>query len=49
MGVFNFDTAGDVKKIKDPAALKADRAQALKIIFKSLISASLLTTLVILL
>jgi hypothetical protein len=49
MGVFNFDTAGDVKKIKDPAALKADRAQALKIIFKSLISASLLTALVILL
>jgi hypothetical protein len=49
MGVFNFDTAGDVKKIKDPAALKADRAQALKIVLKSLVSAALLTTLVILL
>jgi hypothetical protein len=49
MGVFNFDTAGDVKKIKDPAALKADRAQALKIVLKSLLSAALLTTLVILL
>ena len=49
MGVFNFDKAGDVKKIKDPAALKADRAQALKIVLKSLASAALLTTLVILL
>ena len=49
MGVFNFDTAGDVKKIKDPSALKADRAQALKIVLKSLVSAALLTTLVILL
>ena len=49
MGVFNFDTAGDVKKIKDPAALKADRAQALKIVLKSLVSAALLTALVILL
>ena len=25
MGVFNFDSAGEVKKIKDPVALKADR------------------------
>ena len=49
MGVFNFDSAGDVKKVKDPAALKADRAQALKIVFKSLISASLMTALVVLL
>jgi hypothetical protein len=49
MGVFNFDTAGDVKKIKYPAALKADRAQALKIVLKSLVAAALLTTLVILL
>jgi hypothetical protein len=38
-----------VKKIKDPAALKADRAQAVKIVLKSLGSAALLTTLVILL
>jgi hypothetical protein len=49
MGVFNFDAAGDVKKIKDPAALRADRAQAFKIVLKSLASASLMTALVILL
>jgi len=47
MGVFNFDSAGDVKKIKDPASLKADRAQALKIVFKSLVSAALMTALVV--
>jgi hypothetical protein len=47
MGVFNFDSAGDVKKVKDPAALKADRAQALKIVFKSLVSAALMTALVV--
>ncbi len=47
MGVFNFDSAGDVKKVKDPAALKADRAQALKIVFKSLVSATLMTALVL--
>jgi hypothetical protein len=49
MGVFNFDKAGDVKKIKDPAALKADRLQALTIVFKSLISASIMTALVVIL
>jgi hypothetical protein len=49
MGVFNFDTAGDVKKIKDPAALKADRTNALKIIAKSLLLASLMTALVVIL
>jgi hypothetical protein len=49
MGVFNFDTAGDVKKIKDPAALKADRINALKIIVKSLLLASLMTALVVIL
>lgn len=49
MGVFNFDKAGDVKKIKDPAALKADRANALKIVLKSLLSASLMTALVVIL
>lgn len=47
MGVFNFDQAGDVKKVKDPVALKADRTAALKIILKSLFSASLLTALLI--
>lgn len=49
MGVFNFDTAGDVKKIKDPAALKADRANAVKIIVKSALLAALLTVLVVIL
>lgn len=49
MGVFNFDKAGDVKKVKDAAALKADRAAALKIVMKSVISASLMTALVVLL
>ena len=49
MGVFNFDKAGDVKKIKDPAALKADRANALKIVLKGLLSASLMTALVVIL
>ena len=49
MGVFNFDTAGEVKKIKDPAALKADRTAALKIVFKSVLSASLMTALVVIL
>lgn len=49
MGVFNFDTAGDVKKIKDPAALKADRTNALKIIGKSFLLASVMTALVVIL
>lgn len=48
MGVFNFDKAGDVKKIKDPAALKADRLNAAKILGKSLILAVLLTAPVVL-
>lgn len=47
MGVFNFDVAGDVKKIKDPAALKADRSQALKIVAKSLLLAAILTLAVV--
>ena len=46
MGVFNFDKAGDVKKIKDPAALKADRANAAKILGKSLLLAVVLTAVV---
>lgn len=49
MGVFNFDTAGDVKKIKNPAALKADRTNALKIIGKSFLLASVMTALVVIL
>jgi Flp pilus assembly protein protease CpaA len=47
MGVFNFDLAGDVKKIKDPVALKADRAKALEIILKSALLASVLTAAVL--
>jgi hypothetical protein len=49
MGVFNFDAAGDVKKIKDPAALKADRNNALKIVLKSFLLASVMTALVVIL
>jgi hypothetical protein len=48
MGVFNFDKAGDVKKIKDPAALKADRANAAKILGRSLLLAVVLTAVVVL-
>lgn len=48
MGVFNFDRAGDTKKIQDPAALKADRINALKILLKSLILASFMTAVVVL-
>jgi len=47
MGVFNFDKAGDVKKIKDPAALKADRANAAKILSKSVVLAAVMTALVL--
>jgi hypothetical protein len=49
MGVFNFDVAGDVKKVQDPAALKADRANALTILAKSLLLAVAMTILVIIL
>jgi hypothetical protein len=49
MGVFNFDTAGDVKKIKDPAALKADRLNASKIVLKSLLLAAVMTAVVVIL
>ena len=49
MGVFNFDKAGDVKKIKDPVALKADRVTAIKIIAKSALLASVMTALVVIL
>ncbi len=49
MGVFNFDLAGDVKKIKDPASLKADRSNALKIILKSALLAAAMTAVVVIL
>ena len=48
MGVFNFDKAGDMKKIKDPAALKADRVYAAKILLKSFALAVAMTAIVIL-
>lgn len=47
MGVFNFDKAGDVKKVKDPAALKADRVNAGKILVKSLLLAAAMTAIVL--
>lgn len=49
MGVFNFDLAGDVKKVQDPAALKADRANAFNILAKSFLLAAVMTILVIIL
>lgn len=48
MGVFNFDKAGDIKKIKDPAALKADRVYAAKILLKSAALAVAMTAIVVL-
>ena len=48
MGVFNFDKAGDIKKIKDPAALKADRVNAAKILLKSAALAVAMTAIVVL-
>ena len=48
MGVFNFDKAGDVKKVKDSVALKADRANAVKILVKSFLLAAAMTAIVIL-
>jgi hypothetical protein len=49
MGVFNFDQAGDVKKIQDPAALKADRKNAAMILIKSVVLAAVMTSLAVLL
>ena len=48
MGVFNFDKAGAVKKVKDSVALKADRANAVKILVKSFLLATAMTAVVIL-
>ena len=47
MGVFNFDKAGDVKKVKDPVALKADRVNAAKILVKSFLLAAAMTAIVL--
>jgi hypothetical protein len=49
LGVFNFDKAGDVKKIKDPEALKADRTHAATILVKSILIAIVMTAIVVLL
>jgi hypothetical protein len=48
LGVFNFDKAGDIKKIKDPAALKADRVNAARILLKSSALAVAMTAIVVL-
>ena len=48
-GLFSFDRLGDVTKIVDKAALKADRAYALRILITSFIPAVALTALVVLL
>jgi hypothetical protein len=47
MGVFNFDKAGDVKKVKDPVALKPDRVNAVKILVKSFLLAAAMTAIVL--
>ena len=44
-GLFNFGTAGDVSKVKDPAAIAADRAYAVKILLLSLLPALVMTAL----
>ncbi|MFM6941162.1 MAG: hypothetical protein ACKOXI_04200 [Candidatus Planktophila sp.] len=45
-GLFNFERAGDVKKVGDKAALKADRAYALKVLTLSLFPALFMTAIV---
>jgi len=47
-GLFNFDRAGDVKKVLDPTALAADRAYSLRILLLSFIPALVMTGLVFL-
>lgn len=46
-GLFSLNTVGDVTKVKDPAALKADRAYALRILVTSLIPAAAITAVVL--
>lgn len=46
-GLFSLNTLGDVTKVKDPAALKADRAYALRILVTSLIPAAAITAVVL--
>lgn len=42
-GLFNFERAGDVKKVVDAAALKADRAYAVKVLALSFLPALVMT------
>lgn len=46
-GLFNFDRAGDVKKVVDAAALAEDRAYAKKVLITALVPALLMTALVV--
>ena len=46
-GLFNFDRAGDVKKIVDAAALAADRAYALKVLLTAIVPALIMTAVVV--
>lgn len=46
-GLFNFERAGDVKKVVDATALAADRAYAIKVLVTALIPALIMTALVV--
>lgn len=46
-GLFNFERAGDVKKVVDPSALAADRAYAIKVLLISFIPAVIMTAVVL--
>jgi hypothetical protein len=48
-GLFSFEKAGATSKVKDPTALKADRAYAARILITSFVPAVALTLLVIIL
>jgi hypothetical protein len=48
-GLFSLEKAGATTKVKDPVALKADRAYALKILGISFLPAIVLTAVVVLL
>ncbi len=47
MGVFNFNSGNSVSKVKDPVALAADRAYAIKILLISFLPALLMTGLLL--
>jgi hypothetical protein len=48
-GFFSLEKAGATTKVKDPVALKADRAYAIKILAMSFMPALILTAIVVLL